>query len=134
MYGALDISTSGLIAQRVRLTVSSANIANAKTLVNSDGEYEPYRRRTVILAPADPDDSVASGVRIAAIEIAGGDLRPEYDPTSRHADAEGVVYYPNVNPVVEQMNSMEALRAYEANVAAAEATKSMMNVALQMLA
>ena len=45
MYGVLDISTSALVAQRTRLTVISANIANSRSLLNADGEYDPYRRR-----------------------------------------------------------------------------------------
>ena len=50
------------------------------------------------------------------------------------ADEDGYVYYPNVDPVIEQMNAMEAARAYEANITALEATKSMFSVALQIIA
>ena len=56
------------------------------------------------------------------------------DPDSELADADGYVYYPNVDPVIEQMNAMVAARAYEANVTAAEATKSMMLTSLRLLA
>ncbi|MHC5113490.1 MAG: flagellar basal body rod protein FlgC [Planctomycetota bacterium] len=134
MYGSLDISTSGLVAQRTRLTVSSANLANARTILNAEGNYEPYRRRTVVMAEGDPHSGSAKGVHIAAIEIDQGPLRAEYEPSSPYADADGYVHYPNVNGVVEQMNAMEAMRSYEANIAAIEATKSMISVALQMIA
>ena len=134
MYGSLDISTSGLIAQRTRLTVASANLMNARTILNADGEYEPYRRRSVILAAGDPETNTPDGVHVGAIEIDEGPLRREHDPGSPFADASGYVEYPNISPVIEQMNSMEALRSYEANIAAVEATKSMMSVALEMLA
>ena len=57
-----------------------------------------------------------------------------FEPGSPYADADGYVYYPNIDPVVEQMNAMEATRAYEANITALEATKSMFSIALQILA
>jgi flagellar basal-body rod protein FlgC len=133
MYGSLDISTSGLIAQRTRLTVISDNVANAKTILNADGEYEPYRRRSVTLAPGDPAGG-QEGVHVASIELDEAPLARRYEPGSPYADAGGYVLYPNVDPLVEQTNAIEAMRAYEANIAAAEATKSMMSVALQMLA
>lgn len=134
MYGALDISTSALVAQRVRLDVISGNIANAKTILNADGEYEPYRRRAVVLAAGDPASGSGQGVHVARIDLDAGPLQPRYEPNSPYADANGYVRYPNVNPLVEQVNAMEAMRSYEANIAAVEATKSMISVALEMLA
>ncbi len=134
MFGALDISTSGLIAQRTRLDVISGNIANAKTILNADGQYEPFRRRFIELAPGDPDAGSGMGVHIHSIEIDDSPLTARYEPTSPYANTDGYVYYPNVNTVIEQMNAMEAMRAYDANIAAVEATKSMTSVALQMLA
>ena len=134
MYSSLDISTSGLIAQRTRLTVISNNIVHQNTILNADGEYEPYRRRNVAFAVGEPARGSELGVHVAAIEEDHAPLRPKLEPESPYADADGYVYYPNVNPVMETMNAMEALRAYEANITAAEATKSMMSVALQLLA
>ena len=133
MYGSLDISTSGLLAQRTRLNAISANIANAKTILNADGEYEPYRRRYVELAPGDPARGSAEGVHVAAVMVDEGPLMQRYEPHSPYANADGYVGYPNVNVVVEQVNAMEALRAYEANISAIEASKSMMSVALRMI-
>jgi flagellar basal-body rod protein FlgC len=134
MYGALDISTSALVAQRTRLNVIAANIANQRSILNESGEYDPYRRRFAVFAPGDPARESAGGVHVAAINIDGGPLRPVWEPGSPYADAGGYVRYPNVDPVVEQMNAMEAQRAYEANITAIEATKSMFSVALQLLA
>jgi flagellar basal-body rod protein FlgC len=134
MYGSLDISTSGLIAQRTRLTVTSANLLNAKTILNEDGEYEPFRRRFAVLGAGDPKSGSPLGVHVAAIELDDSPLTARHEPGSPYADEDGYVYYPNIDPVIEQMNAMEALRAYEANIASVEATKSMMSVALQMLA
>jgi len=134
MYGALDISTSALVAQRTRLNVIAANIANQKSVINEQGNYEPYRRRFAVFAPGDPARSSEQGVHVAAIQVDAGPLRPVLEPGSPFADADGYVYYPNVDPVIEQMNAMEAQRAYEANITAVEATKSMFSVALRLLA
>ena len=134
MYGALDISTSGLVAQRTRMNVISANLAGKDVLLNADGEYEPFRRRIPLLAAGSPETGNALGVHIA--DILHDDAPPvkRYEPGSPFADADGYVGYPNIDPVIEQVNAMEAARAYEANIAAIEATKSMISVALQMIA
>jgi flagellar basal-body rod protein FlgC len=132
--GALDISTSGLIAQRTRLDTIAGNIANQRTILNADGEYEPYRRRITELATGDPTAGSPLGVHVADIRLDDAPLQPRFEPGSPHADADGYVYYPNVDPITEQMNAMEAIRAYEANITAIEATKSMMSIALQIIA
>ncbi len=138
MYGALDISTSGMVAQRTRLEVISANIANAKTMLRADGGYEPYRRRAAMFASGDPGASTRHGremgVHVADIDIDQGPFEIRYQPESPYADAEGYVKVPNINTTVEQINAMEAARAYEANVVAAETTKTMMAQALRLLA
>jgi flagellar basal-body rod protein FlgC len=134
MFGSLDISTSGLIANRVRLDTISANIAGKDVILNEKGEYEPFRRRIVTLAAGDPSSESPLGVHVGSIELDQGKPLLKYEPESPYADPSGYVGYPNINPVVEQMNAMEAARSYEANIMAAEATKSMMSVALQLLA
>ncbi len=145
MYGALDISTSGMIAQRTRLTVISANIANSSAYLNERGEPIPYRRRIAMLAPGAPgaEGGGAPGVRVAEIAIDQSPFRKVYDPSNPYAAketdpsrdmVEGYVNYPNVDTTIEMINSIEASRAYEANVMAAEATKSMMAQALRLIA
>lgn len=134
MYGALDISTSALVAHRTRLNVIAANIANQKTVLNENDEYAPYRRRYVVLGQGDPAHGQTEGVHVASIEIDDSPLNRRYEPGSPFADTEGYVLYPNVNPVIETMDAMLAVRAYEANITAIEATKSMMSVALRLIA
>ncbi|MCH7847141.1 MAG: flagellar basal body rod protein FlgC [Planctomycetes bacterium] len=134
MYGALDISTSALVAQRIRLDVIAANIANQRTILNENDEYEPYRRRTVVFSEGDPARGRTEGVHVASIEIDYGPLNQKYEPGSPFADADGYVSYPNVNSVIETMNAMDAARAYEANITAIEATKSMLSAALKIIA
>ncbi len=133
MYGSLDISTSALVAHRTRLDVISANIANKDTILNADGEYEPFQRRVAMLAAGDPSRGREAGVHVAEIQLDDSELMMKYEPGSPYANADGYVGYPNINTVVEQMNAMEASRSYEANIAAIEATKSMMSVALQIM-
>lgn len=131
MFGALDISTSGLVAQKTRLTVITANQANSATLLNADGEYDPYRRKFAVFAPG--DGRGGPGVHVEEIETDMSEFNKRYQPGHPFADESGYVSYPNVNSVVESMNAMEAARSYEANIAAAEATKSMMTVTLKLL-
>lgn len=133
MYGSLDISTSALVAHRTRLEVISANIANKDTILNAEGEYEPFRRRIAMLAAGDPARGESNGVHVTEIQLDESELMMKYEPGSPFANADGYVGYPNINSVVEQMNAMEASRSYEANIAAIEATKSMMSVALQIM-
>ncbi|MBX3365561.1 MAG: flagellar basal body rod protein FlgC [Phycisphaeraceae bacterium] len=139
MYGTLDISTSGMIAQRIRLEVISANIANRDALLNPAGEFDPYRRREVMFAPGNPSATSPAarsmGVHVADIHINHDALRPKWEPGSPFdTDGDGYIMVPDIDPVTEQVNAMEALRAYEANVAAAQATKTMMAQALRLLA
>lgn len=142
MYGALDISTSGMIAQRTRLETIAANIANKDVVLDEHGEVAPYRRRMAMMSPGDPSAKSASGrsmgVHISAIELDDAPFDLEWDPSSPYAYKTGphAGYVPgsNVNSVIEQINAVEAARAYEANVAAAEVTKSLTAQALRLLA
>lgn len=143
MYGSLDISVSGMIAQRTRLETIAANLANSDAVLDANGQPNPFRRRIAMLAPGNPDASSragrAGGVHVAAIELDQAPFRRVYDPTSPIARPagdpdEGYVYYPNIDPTIEQINALEASRSYEANIAAAEATKTMLAQALRLIA
>lgn len=137
MYGALDISTSGMVAQRTRMTVIAANLANMNSLENDYGEYDPYLRKAAMFAPGDPSsssgDARSMGVHVTSIEVGENPLREKYMPDSKHADARGYVMAPNIDSTTEWVNAMQASRAYEANVAAAETTKTMMAQVLRLL-
>jgi len=133
MFGLFDISTSGLVAQRVRLETIASNLANQETLLDSSGAYAPWRRRSVEFAAGDPSHGTSMGTHVAAIrEGESFDLR--YQPGHPYADDRGYVRYPDVDPVFEQVDALDAVRAYEANIAAVEATKSMFASALAILA
>lgn len=142
MYGVLDISTSGLVAQRIRMTAISMNIANRDTLLNARGEPDPYRRREVMFAVGDPRAGTSEGrrmgVHVARVHVDEEAVRLRWDPTHALALKDGPnaghVRVPDIDPLMEQVNAMEAARAYEANIVAAEASKSMMAQALRMIA
>lgn len=134
MYGAFDISASGLVAQRTRMTVIAQNTANRQTILNENNEYDPYRRKMTIFASGTADDPNAPGVRVAEILDDPAPLQPKYQPGSPFADDSGYVYYPNVNGVIETMDAMEAQRAYDANIAVIEGTKAVLESALRIIA
>lgn len=143
MYGALDVSTSGMIAQRTRLEVISANLANQSTVLDANGNINPYKRRMVMFAAGDPTASSAEsrsfGVHVAQIDIDRTPAQPrEWNPDSplafKSGPYAGYVAETNVNSTVEQVNALEAVRAYEANVMAAETTKQMVAASLRLLA
>ena len=138
MYGALNISTSGMIAQRTRMAVISANIANANTILDSSGNLNPYKKRIVHFAPGDPSAADAGGrnlgVHVSEIARDENAVRWKYEPGSKYANEDGYVPYPDISPQLEQINAMTAARAYEANVVAAETTKTMMAQALRLIA
>lgn len=133
MYGALDISTSGLVAQRIQLDTIAANMANARTTRRADGQEGPYLRRVALLSAG--DGKGGPGVHVDSIRE-DTNLKPRmvHDPSHPDANADGYVSYPNVDPSTEMINAMIAMRAYEANVTAMEATKSMMAASLRLLA
>ncbi len=143
MYGSLDISTSGMVAQRVRLESISANLANSNTLLDKQGNLNPYRRREVFFAPGNPSavgkEGRNLGVHVAAIGLDKAEVVPQrWDPSNPFAFKDGkykgYVAETGINSVVENVNALEAVRAYEANVMAAEATKQIMASSLRLLA
>lgn len=133
MFGALDISTSGLVAQRAQLDTIAGNVANSQTTRRLDGKPGPFIRRVALLAAG--NENGGPGVRVTGVvEDRRTALKEVKDPGHPDADARGIVYYPNVDPATEMINAMVAVRAYEANVTAIEATKSILSGTLRILA
>jgi len=129
-----DIASSGMAAQRLRVQLIASNIANSETTRTKDGG--PYRRRDAVFEAQDLSFSGAlaqAGVRVAAIRTSQEPFLTRYEPGHPDADANGVVRYPNVNPVEEMVNLTEASRAFEANIAVVRAAKAMASSALEIL-
>jgi flagellar basal-body rod protein FlgC len=154
---ALNISGSGLTAQKLRMDIMAQNIANSDVTRTQTGG--PYRRRLVVLqsineggfkqellrqasgrepavrvTPSVGRDMTvnAGGVKVARIFEDRSELVPVYDPTHPDADADGYVFMPNVNRTEEIINMLAATRAYSANVTMFNATKGMISSALQI--
>lgn len=136
---SIDVSASGLTAQRLKMDTIASNMANVETTRVSGGTG-PYRRQVVVLEAQrkktngsfnsilEQQMAGQAGVRVKEIrELSETDVpyRKVYDPSHPDADAEGYVNYPNVNIVEEMVNMISSTRAYEANAKVIEATKSM---------
>ena len=130
----MNISASGMTAQRLRLDIISQNIANVNTTRDENGNV--YRRKTVVFSEKDVTPfgdilmktagTAGNGVKVTKItEDNESALRKVYDPSHPDSDEDGYVTYPNVNVVQEMTDMIDATRSYEANVTAFNATKSM---------
>jgi flagellar basal-body rod protein FlgC len=138
MFPAIDVSTSALVAQRMRMTAISGNLANLSTTHNEAGEPAPYQPRFVIFQT---DDGVgaqgAAGVKVSSVEIDQREPRLKYQPG--HPDAikegpnRGYVAYPDIDMITEFTDALEAARAYEANLGAIEITKDLAQQTLRIL-
>ncbi len=152
-----DISGYGLSAQRFRINLISSNIANANTTRTDEGG--PYRRREAVFKAVDfdallnkelnsftrdeniIDDPNATEfpkpplMSVVVDKVIRDDtpFKLRFDPSHPDADANGYISLPNVNPVIEMADLIEATRAYQANVAAFQSTKSMAQSAIDML-
>jgi flagellar basal-body rod protein FlgC len=145
MFDALEISASGLTAERMRMDVVAENLANAQTTRGADGQ--PYRRKEVVLQQRGAEGGFGAalagamgaragrpgGVEVAQIAEDATPLKRVYDPGHPDADAEGYVEMPNVDSVSEMVDLITAQRAYEANVTAMQAAKQMFSKTLDIL-
>lgn len=134
MIHALDISASGLRAQRLRMNVIANNVANVNTTRDADGRISPFRRRVTLFTEGGVGPNGTQGVKVP--EILEDDKAPrlEYRPGHPDANAEGMVAMPNIEMIEEMADMIAATRAYEANVTAMDATKSMYSTALRIIA
>ena len=142
VFRSLGISGSALTAERLRLDVIANNLANANTTRTPGGG--PYRRQMTVFAPRgeqvqwmypgmDGDGRFrGQGVRVTGVVGDAAPFKRVYEPGHPDADASGYVSMPNVNTVTEMVDMMAATRAYEANVAAIAAAKSMAERALEI--
>ena len=148
-FDGYNVSTSGMSAQRTRINVVSANIANAKTTHTLEGG--PYKKQQVVFE----DVLVASGKKtntndiettnnknsdvslrgVGVKSIIQSDAKPvmRYEPAHPDADEKGYVAYPDINPVVEMVDLIEATRSYEANLASFNTHKNIDSKTLDII-
>ena len=131
VFDSMQISASGLTAQRTRLNVASSNLANAESTRGADGQ--PYKRKDPVFEAVTTSEQGTGGVRVAEIREDQSGGKKVYMPGHPDATPEGFVTLPNVDPVHEVVNLMSAQRGYEANAAALDAAKSLADRALELL-
>jgi flagellar basal-body rod protein FlgC len=145
MFDALNVSATGLTAERLRMDVTAENLANAQTTKGADGQ--PYRRKEVVLgeiagggfgaqlskAMGTGSGAAPGGVEVEAIAEDATPGKLVYDPGHPDADAKGYVRMPNVDTVAEMVDLITASRGYEANVTAMQTAKQMFSKTLDIL-
>ena len=146
LFGVLDISASALLAERQRAEVVTSNLANAQSAGANPAQV--YRRKEVVfqsqpfsesLAQAGEPaalpqlDASAPGVAVTGVVTDQTPLVRRYEPGNANADAQGYVTYPNINPEQEMTDLMEAVRSYQLNISATNATKTMIQQSLTLL-
>ena len=137
LIGTLDVNASGLTAQRKRVEIASSNLANSQTTRTAEGG--PYRRKDVVFQTSSFQNSLGAamdegvqGVEVSAVVEDPSPFDRRYQPGHPDADAEGYVSYPNVNVMEEMANLILASRSYEANLAAINVAKTMINRTLDI--
>lgn len=140
VFKTMDVIGSALSAERTRINAIASNVANANTLKGAEGGA--YKRKDVILESKpieaefgevlDSQEASYTAVQVARIAEDQSGGRAVYKPEHPEADAEGYVYYPNVNPVEEMANMVSADRSYQSNVNVFQTTKQMALKALEI--
>jgi len=142
LLSALEVSATGLAAQRTRVELLMQNLANSETTRTPEGG--PYRRRDAVFMsdpmPAPFRTMLAGvlgqplmGVAVAAITIDESEPQRRYVPGHPDADVEGYVAFPRVNPVEDMVDLTASVRSYQANIAAMSAVKEMLYRSIDLL-
>ncbi len=139
---SINISASGLTAEKLRMDVISRNIANVNTTRTADGT--PYRRQVVVFQEDGKNmtfsdylndaskSMLGTGVKVVGISEDKTPFKSVYDPGHPDADEQGYVKMPNVEVMTEMVNMISASRAYEANITAINSAKSIAMKALEI--
>ena len=140
IFGAMDVSATGMTAQQTRMDTISENIANVNTTRDANGNV--YKRKTVVFeeksyptfseAMSLANGHIGKGVKVSKIVEDDSEGNMVYDPSHPDANEDGYVTCPNVNTVTEMTNMIDATRAYEANVTVLNSTKGMAMRALNI--
>lgn len=142
LFNSLDISGSGMAAERYRMEVVANNIANAQTTRDKDNSGSAYRRKEVVLETVYNETMsgdgfsgrrpVIGGVRVVDTVPDPSELPRINNPS--HPDAvNGYVTLPNVSLPNEMVDLITATRTYEANLKAIQSFKQMVEQSLQVL-
>lgn len=134
LFNVMDIASTGMSAQSVRLNTTASNVANANSVSSSyDATYKA--RHPVFAAELqNATNAQSAGTRVNVLGIVESDkpLQVEYSPGHPMADENGYIYKPNVNVVEEMANMMSASKSYETNVQIADTTKRIFRTVLRL--
>ncbi|MDD5298553.1 MAG: flagellar basal body rod protein FlgC [Rhodocyclaceae bacterium] len=128
LLNVLNVAGSALSAQSLRLNTTASNLANADSVVSSDGQ--PYKAKQVVFTAVPMGDAASQGVRVGQVVESAAPMRMTYDPKNPMANGDGYVAMPNVNVVDEMVNMISASRAYQNNVEVMNTAKSLMQKTL----
>lgn len=137
LFSAMDVSASGLIAERARMETTANNIANANTTMTDDGE--PFRKQSVLFSSAAKslrgitESADLTGVRIVGMHSDQTEFPVVYNPGHPHADENGMVRLSNVKIPNEMVDMITASRSYEANLRSMTLFKEMVEQSLTLL-
>lgn len=140
LFGVMDISASALLAERQRAEIVASNLANSETSGTANGNV--YKRQEIVFGStplpfhevlSSAADRQAEGVQVLAVQSDPAPPIRRYDPGNPNADAQGYVSFPNISPVAEMTDLMEAVRSYQLNVSAVQATKNMLQQSISLL-
>ncbi len=139
LFSSMQVSSSGMAAQRTRAELLVQNMANAETTRTPEGG--PYKRKDVVFTTeiqgspfsAVFQNELATGVRIASVVEDNREPEMRYIPGHPDANASGYVAFPRMNPAEEMVDLLDASNSYQANVAAMSATKDMLNHSLDVM-
>lgn len=141
LFSSIDVSASGMSAQRERAEVLVENIANAETTRTAEGG--PYRRRDVVFqsSPVSSQfssefdaqfDQQSTGVKISQIVVDNTEPNRRYMPGHPDADKDGYVSFPHMNPAEDMVDLLNASRSYQANVSAISSIKDMIQRSIDL--
>lgn len=139
-FTSFEISASGLVAEKLRLEATAMNLANANsTAAPGKVLYRPVRVVTRSIGSGDfthhlerAGHHLPAGVQAVSFEATSTGPRMEFDPSHPDADTSGYVAHVNIDPLSEMVNMTAAVRAYEANIKAINAAKTMAQKALEI--
>jgi flagellar basal-body rod protein FlgC len=124
LFRTLDIGTTGLVAQAVRLNAVASNVANAESVAGPDGQ--PYRARQVVFQASRIAGAAGLGVSVSRIVESDAEPRLEFRPDHPFANEDGYVVMPNVNPVEQMVDMISASRGYQMNLEIMNVSKQLM--------
>lgn len=124
VFNVFTIAGSALNAQSARLNAVASNLANADSVIGSDGQ--PYRAKQVVFAATPVGSEGGQGVRVTQVVQSAAPLRMNYEPNSPYANDQGYVAMPNVNVVEEMVNMISASRSYQSNAEMMNTAKSLL--------